>query len=238
MYMHINPKYVAAKEALTFARSINPNKINLERAIAKMEKASSMPVEVLKSHIWNIYRQMEPKRVQHFIDIALMSARGSSINDKSEMESFLKYAREHSEMPLARSVIDYAHAEYQRHQSQRKYGALKFAFNSARGSSINDKFEMESFLKYAQEHSEMPLARSVIDYAHAEYQRHQSQRKYGALKFAFNSARGSSIKDKSEMESFLKYAREHSSGLMDKIVLYFAGLGIRGRYALRPVLNR
>ena len=97
---------------------------------------------------------------------------------------------------------------------------------------------MESWLGYAQEHSEMPLAQSVIDRVHQEYQRHEPQRKYGALKAALQQAQGDSIIDKSFMELWLGHAQEHSHGLMARMVTYCAGLGIKGRYALRPVLSR
>ena len=178
----MNPKYIAAKKALKAARDLSlSSKGNLERALAEIEKASSMPVEVLKTHIWNIYKEKEPERVQSYIDTALRQARGNTINDKGTMDALLRHAQKHSNMPLAQAVIDYANQEYQRSEPRRKYEALRVALRQARGNTINDKGTMDAWLRHAQEHS-------------------------------------------------------HS--FMDRIMTYFAGLGIKGRYALRPVLSR
>ncbi|MBU1198899.1 MAG: hypothetical protein KJ685_03630 [Nanoarchaeota archaeon] len=182
MNNNINPKYIAAKKALISARDLDiSRKENLERELSEMEKASSMPIEVLKTHIWNIYKEKEPERVQSCIDTALRTARGSSITDKHSMNAWLGYAQEHSEIPLAQSVIDHVNQEYQKHEPQRKYEALKTALRTARGSSITDKNSMNAWLGYAQ---------------------------------------------------------RHSHGPKDKFLTLLLGLGIKGRYALRPVLRR
>ncbi|MFH1182310.1 MAG: hypothetical protein V1702_05085 [Candidatus Woesearchaeota archaeon] len=179
---HTSPKYAAAKIALGYARDLSvTSKRNLEDAIAEMEKASSMPVEVLKKHIWGIYNEKEPERVQNYIRTALKWARGNS------------------------SMDDYL---------------------------------MESWLKSAQEHSEVPLAQSVIDSIRQEYQRHEPQRKYEALQSALGHPIGNSIADKDSREYWLKAAKKHSHGVKDKIVTHLAGLSIKAIHALSPVSRR
>jgi hypothetical protein len=293
--IHANQKYVAAKEALKAAKDISIlSKGHAEQAITVMEKASSMPVDALRTHIWNVYKEKEPERVQDCVNTALGHAKGDSINDKDSIGNWLKYAQEHSEMPLAQKVINHIHQEYIKHEPervqacvntalghargdsindkdsignwlkyaqehsempisqavidnvyqeyikhepQRKYAALKVALGRARGDSIIDKDSMISWLKYAQEHSEMPLAKTVIDHVCQEYIKHEPQRKYAALRVALGHAKGDSIIDKDLIRNWLKYAQEHSHGLIDKVLTYFTGLGIKGKYALRPLLS-
>ena len=105
----MNQKYVAAKKALRSARYLSIlSKGYLERLLAEMEEASSMPVGVLKTYIWNIYKEKEPERVQSCIDSALICARGSSITDKSSMSGWLGYAQGHSHSLMDRIVTYFA----------------------------------------------------------------------------------------------------------------------------------
>jgi len=236
---NISPKYIAAKKALEAARDLSTrSKKDLECSLTEMEQASSMPVKFLKTHIWDIYKENEPKRVQSCIDTALNSARGNSTIDKYSMRDWLKFAQEHSELPIAQSVINHVYQEYKKHEPQRKYQALKTALNSARDNTINDEGSMRDWLEFAQEHSELPIAQSIINHVYQEYKKHEPQRKYQALKTALNSASDNSINDEGSMKSWLGYAQEHSHGWMDKALTCFTGLLIKGRYALKPILNK
>jgi hypothetical protein len=125
-----------------------------------------------------------------------------------------------------------------------KYKFLNYALRCARGNSINDKHSMEDWLRYAQEHSEMPLSQEVIDKIYAEYQKHEPQRSRKALGTALRYARGRSSTglhpgyDKGQIDFWLGQAEESSYRLRDKAVCYIGSLGIRAIFALRKKFNQ
>ncbi|MDP3027066.1 MAG: hypothetical protein Q8N63_05120, partial [Nanoarchaeota archaeon] len=149
----ISKKYEAAKIALKYAKSDSLGSDRaMEEYIAKMEIASSMPVDVLANHIRRVYKDNEPNRVKGYLEVALRNARGDSITDESTIKSWLEYAQEHLDNPLDKKVVDNVWDVYRQNEPRRKYGCLKVALRNAREDSINDKSTIKSWLKYAQEH--------------------------------------------------------------------------------------
>ena len=222
MTVLMNPKYIAARNALKAARDKHTiSKRALEQTLEEMERTSSMPVEALKNHIWNVYRENEPQRVEYCIDNALSFAKRNTINDENGMEFWLGRAQKHSEMPLARSVIDHVHQEYQKSEPRRKYEALRTALRSARSNTINDENAMELWLGFAQEHSSMPLAQSVIDHVHQEYQIYEPLRALEAIKTALKYAKKGDIGDITNMNFWLRAAQEHSDTPIPQPIIDF-----------------
>ena len=233
-----NPKYVATIRALESARKIDIlSKQDVEETIAEIREESSMPTETREAYIWNVYKKHEPERFQSCIDVALRSAKRNSITDKMIMESWIGYAREHSDESIEQSVIDRLYQEYEKHEPDRRNEALETALRSAKRNSITDKMIMESWIGYAREHSDESIEQSVIDRLYQEYEKHEPDRRNEALETALRYVKGDS-RDKNLMESWIGYAQEHSIGWVNKITTYLAGLGIKGRFALRSVVSK
>lgn len=213
-------KYESARRALYHAKSTYlGSKGDMERYIKEMEIASLMPANVLKNHIWRVYQDNEPKRVKEYLEVAFRNARGNSITNKSMIESWLGYAKEHSDKPLERKIVDDIWEVYKQNEPRRKYECLKVALRNARGNSITDKSMIESWLGYAKEHSAIPLSQNVINKIWDIYKKNEPVRAEECLETVRMFASKNSINDKSLVESWLEYAERHLSKPIDKEIV-------------------